>query len=369
MKNRIHTDGAATNDLVSVVIPTFNRAYCLVHALDSALAQSHQSLEIIVVDDGSTDDTKKLVSDYASRDARVKYIYQENRGVSAARNRGLKAAGGDYAAFLDSDDIWKPWKLELQIACLKRLPHVGMVWTDMEAIDSQGNVFDNKYLRTMYHAYRWFPNDQLFSESYPLADIAPRLDDLVREGRVYAGDIFSAMIMGNLVHTSTVLIRRSRLDKVAGFNEDWLSGEDHDYHLRTCREGPVAFIDLAAIRYQRGMPDNLSRLKCTIAQNFLKTITAAIERDGDRIKLPRSMVNHALAEANAWVGERLLASGDSRQARAHLAKSVVCRIWQPRTMALLGLSCLPRRAGQAMRCAYRSLKNRMLGRNGEQPAS
>src|SRR5437016_3274681 len=271
------------HDLVSVIIPTFNRAYCLGRALDSALCQTHHNLEIIVVDDGSTDNTRNLISEYSNRDARLRCLYQENRGVSAARNRGLGAAQGDYVAFLDSDDVWKPWKLELQVACLKAVPHVGMIWTDMEAVDSEGQIFDPKYLRTMYGAYRWFSSDQLFSESYPLREIPPGFGDIVNGGTLYVGDIFSAMIMGNLVHTSTVLVRRSRLEKVAGFNEDWRSGEDHDYHLRTCREGPVAFIDLATIRYQRGMPDNLTRLKCITAQNFLRTITAAIERDGDRI--------------------------------------------------------------------------------------
>jgi O-antigen/teichoic acid export membrane protein/GT2 family glycosyltransferase len=345
--------------LVSVIVPTFNRAYCLGRTLDSALAQSHRSLEIIVVDDGSTDATRALVEDYSSRDPRVRYIFQENRGVSAARNRGIRTAQGEYVALLDSDDVWVPWKLQAQVACLDFLPDAGMIWTDMEAVDADGTVFSRKYLRTKYHAYRWFRDEELFARSYPFVEVAPQMGELASGGTLYAGDIYSAMIMGNLVHTSTVLIRRSRLEKVAGFNEEWLSGEDHDYHLRTCREGPVAFLDLATIQYQRGFADHLGRFSFLTAINFLNTITAAIAQDRDRITLPRWMLRQVQAEANAWAGWEYLQEGNRRGARCHLARSLRYKVWQPRTIALLGVACLPRIAGDVARKAYRGLKRQL----------
>ena len=149
-------------------------------------------------------------------------------------------------ALLDSDDTWSPWKLELQLACFRHRPEIGMVWTDMEAVGPAGELVSQSYLRTMYHAYRWFPREELFSRSRSPWPRSPRGSRRSwTDRRLYTGEIFSQMIMGNLVHTSTVLIRRERLEKVRGFNEELrLSGEDYDFHLRTCKEGPVGFIDL-----------------------------------------------------------------------------------------------------------------------------
>src|SRR4051812_39458766 len=107
--------------MVSVIIPTFNREHCLAASVKSALEQkgsdgrNYASLEVIVVDDGSTDQTREMLQKTFSLDPRFKYVYQANGGVSAARNRGLREARGEFIAFLDSDDIWLPGKLVLQI--------------------------------------------------------------------------------------------------------------------------------------------------------------------------------------------------------------------------------------------------------------
>ena len=247
------------SELVSVVVPTFNRAYCLPRTVGSALAQTYRELEVIVVDDGSTDETHEQVRRLAARDSRVRYFYQENRGVSAARNRGMGEARGRYVAFLDSDDFWKPWKLQVQVSCMRHRPDVSMVWTDMEAVNAEGHVFSDRYLRKMYQAYRWFKNEDLFAAEYPLRDLLPDCGGVPDGGKFRVGDVFSQMVMGSLVHTSTVVLRRNVLERVKGFNEEWRSGEDYDFHLRTCREGLVGFIDLPSIQYQRGMPDRLTR--------------------------------------------------------------------------------------------------------------
>jgi glycosyltransferase involved in cell wall biosynthesis len=345
--------------LVSVVIPTYNRAYCLARTIDSVLGQTYPRFEILVVDDGSTDDTPALVRSRFGGEPRIKYIYQPNGGVAAARNRGIAEAQGDCLALLDSDDIWRPWKLELQVACLSWASDAGMVWTDMEAIDPAGQVFSPRYLREMYSAYRWFSQEQLFPRRYRLAQVAPRLQAVVGEAALCVGDIYSPMIMGNLVHTSTVLIRRDRLALVKGFNESLrYSGEDYDFHLRTCREGIVAFADVPSISYQRGMPDRLTRSEYAVhmARNFLITVTAAIERDRERITLPPDMLDHVQAEAHAWVGEKLLAQGEYVEARGHLLRSLQHRPFQPRLWLQAAASHLPPGAFMALRAGYRTLK-------------
>ena len=140
--------------LISVVIPTFNRAYCLQRAVDSALNQSYRNVEVIVVDDGSTDETRDLLRAAYSMDGRVRYVHQANSGVCFARNHGFALAQGEFISLLDSDDEWYPWKLAVELACLNVVPNAGMIWTDMDAIDSDEAVVKRKYLKTMYGAYQ-----------------------------------------------------------------------------------------------------------------------------------------------------------------------------------------------------------------------
>ncbi len=356
--------------LITVIIPTFNRVYCVGRAIDSARTQTHQNLEIVVVDDGSSDETRDMIARTYGADPRVRYFFHENRGVTATRNRGLSLSRGEYVAWLDSDDVWLPWKLELQLACFRALPEVGMVWSDMQAVDPDGEIANHSHLRTMYGAYRWFPrNEQLFSQSLPLAGIVPHLASVVVDRRFYAGKIFSHMIMGNLVHTSTVLVRRDRLDKVGRLNEELcFSGEDYDFHLRTCRYGPVGFIDMATIRYQTGMADRLSRDEYSIhaAMNCLTSVLPFIEHARSEIDLPDRMIRRRLAEIHRRAGEKLVNAGESLKARAHLRTSLRHHFWQFRAWKFMALAMLPTRAREQLRTRLRSLKS-MVGIGKKQP--
>ena len=105
------------NPLISVIIPTFNRAHVLLRAVDSVLKQSYKNFELIVIDDGSTDHTDELLSSYV-REGKIQYLKQENKGVSSARNFGVKSSKGDWLAFLDSDDEWLKGKLQKQVDLL-----------------------------------------------------------------------------------------------------------------------------------------------------------------------------------------------------------------------------------------------------------
>ena len=352
-------------ELVSVIIPTFNRAYCLARTLDSVLAQTHAELEVLVIDDGSTDDTMSLVQTRYGQDARVRYIHQANCGVAGARNTGIVAASGDFVALLDSDDVWQPWKIELQVACLRQYPQLGMVWTDMEAIDPSGQVFDAAYLRRMYSAYRFFSMGELFSASHALAGIAPSLSAVVKQAQLHTGMIFSQMIMGSLVHTSTVLLRRERLDRVGLFNEGLrYSGEDYDFHLRTCRLGPVGFVDLPAIQYQRGMPDRLTRDEYRIhtATNFLNTIAPLIVEARAEIHLPQRMLDTVLADAHLWVGEVHFDMNEMAGARSQFQASLGHKLLQPQALLLYLASFIPTTSRGWLRLAYRAFKRRLLRR-------
>lgn len=137
------------NPLFSIIIPTFNRAQFIKRAIDSVLAQSYSNWELLVVDDGSTDNTRDVVMQYCNADKRIKYIYQQNQRVSAARNRGMEACNGDYLCFLDSDDEYKTTHLQVFADAINNGHHSNLLYTKFisvaEGIEKtfEPNVFAN----------------------------------------------------------------------------------------------------------------------------------------------------------------------------------------------------------------------------------
>lgn len=204
---------------VSAVIPTHNRAGTLGRALESVLAQTRPADEVIVVDDGSTDGTDRLVAGYPS----VVYVAQENRGVSAARNRGIAAAAGEWIALLDSDDEWRPEKLQRQLEALGNNPGHDVCHTD---------------------------------------EIWIRDGRRVNPGRRHAkagGRIFRRCLSLCSISPSAAMVRRSLLDTLGGFDESLPVCEDYDLWLRVCARHPVLFVDEALVVKHGGHADQLSR--------------------------------------------------------------------------------------------------------------
>jgi glycosyltransferase involved in cell wall biosynthesis len=307
--------------LVSVIIPTYNRAQLCKKAVESALFQTYRDIEVIVVDDGSTDDTREVISNL---DSRVHYLSQKNSGVSAARNLGMQSARGEFIAFLDSDDTWLPWKLKLQVNLLRTLPNAGMVWTDMIAVDDRGSEQYSSYLTRLYSAYQQFDPATHLGMAKTIAVIWDDCPAAWADRKFYAGNIFTPMFLGNLVHTSTVLLRRGRQESVGFFDTSLVrTGEDYDFHFRTSRMGDVAYIDVSSIRYRIGAPDQLtsSELMVWIARNNLKTITKMIACARDEIKLPDSRIRQRFAQSHAWIAREELFS-DTRSARWHFLQSL-----------------------------------------------
>ena len=138
--NRIAMNVSAKPPTISVVIPAYNAGKYICAAIDSILTQTLQPLEVIVTDDGSTDNTQELIRQY-TQDGRIQCILQKNGGISAARNAGIRKGRGEWIALLDADDIWHPRKLELQSAALKQYPDAGLIGCQSYAMDSAGNPF------------------------------------------------------------------------------------------------------------------------------------------------------------------------------------------------------------------------------------
>ena len=328
--------------LVSVVIPSYNRAYIVGHAIESVLRQTYPNVEVVVIDDGSTDDTARVVQAF---DERVRYIYQPNAGIAVARNSGITAARGEFIAFLDSDDVWLPWKLEAQMAVLRQRPEVGMVWTDMTAVDESGDVVEAEYLRTFYKAsFKHTQLERICEPAGMLRAFFPGAPQSAAAHPVYTGEIWSHMFMGNVVHTSTVVVRREWALRIGGFDLDMRpAGEDYDFHFRITRCGPVAFIDAPSILYRVNAQDQVTapHVVVHIARGNLKTVMRTLQADGAALRLPRRLIRDRMAESFAWLGTELLKTGDRRDAARHLWRSLRVRPLQPTTAATLMFCYLP----------------------------
>ena len=204
---------------VSIIIPTYNRGYCLHKAIDSVLAQTYPYFELIVVDDGSKDNTENLVKDYHDD---IIYIRQKNRGPAAARNRGIQAAGSDLLAFLDSDDRFAKNKLEVQIRAMLQKP---------------------AYL--ISHTQEiWYRNGQILNQK--------------KRHKKNSGDIFNQSLKLCAVGMSTVLMHREIFHRYGFFDEKFPCCEDYEYWLRVSSEQEFLLVDQPLTLKDGGREDQIS---------------------------------------------------------------------------------------------------------------
>lgn len=202
------------NPSVSVIIPTFNRATFVTEAIESVLAQTYRDYEIIVVDDGSTDNTQQVLAAYKDK---IRYIYQENLGLSSARNTGITNAKGKYIALLDSDDLWLPNKLEEQVQILEDNEDTAFVYSNFVFVNETG--------------------------------------DFIKVGRkaktFVSGHILKNLLLSNTVlYPSTWLVKKSCLEDVGFFNTEFKRSEEREMEIRIARKYKMHGIEepLAKIR-------------------------------------------------------------------------------------------------------------------------
>ena len=259
--------------LVSVVIPTYNYARYLPHSIESALAQTHRDVEVIVVDDGSTDDTKEVVARYGDR---VVYRYQENIGLPKSRNQGCRIARGDYLAFLDADDVWLPDKLEKQLPILEADPQVGMVCCMMDRIDDDGNPI-------------------------------PGLKPLRRPGETLA-----EMLRAGTALPSTFLVRRAGFEQIGGFSERLEYMEDLFFGFQVAMRSKVVSLPDVLAHY-RVHGDSLSHSKEKMVTGYIKAFELLLED----VTAPalRRLVLHNLARYRYRLGKIRLSEGEFGAAR------------------------------------------------------
>lgn len=347
-----------TTGLVSVVIPTFNRAAIVGRAIDSALAQSYRCIEVIVVDDGSSDDTRSVVAGYGER---VRYFHQENAGVSAARNLALRNARGEFVAFLDSDDVWQPWRIESQVTALGRYPEAGLVWTDMTAVDSHGRVIDERHLRVMYAAHGRVNIDERLRQVETLGALSRAVPCALENAAVRIGELFDEILLGNLLHTSTVLVRSGWIQRVGGFDPTFArAGEDYEFYVRLCSVGPVIFIDAPSTLYCVGAADQLTRpaMLLEIARNNLRAIQKWVPHSKSHLRLPAHSLRSRFADSYSWLAEAELDAGHRFAATLDTIRSIAHRPGLDRRALMLFRCALPGAVANWLRAARARLISR-----------
>jgi len=205
---------------VSVIIPTYNRGWIIKEAVDSVLAQDFKDFELIVVDDGSTDNTSDVLASYGHH---ISVFSQRNKGVSAARNQGIAEASGKLIAFIDSDDLWMPKKLSAQVEFFNKTPDALICQTE--------ELWIRNGIRANPKKRHKKPSGMIFEPSLELCLVSP----------------------------SAVMIRRSLFDRVGGFDETLPACEDYDLWLRISCRFPVHLIDTPLIIKRGGHDDQLSK--------------------------------------------------------------------------------------------------------------
>jgi glycosyltransferase involved in cell wall biosynthesis len=261
--------------LVSVVIPTYNYGHFVCQAVESALAQTYANIEVIVVDDGSTDDTVQRLAPYRDR---IRYIHQENRGLSAARNMGIRHATGEWIALLDADDLWHPQKIDTQLNAVRGFGPVGLIGS---------------------------PQARELNDKLPPATRVERLG--VRD-----------LLLSRRIGPSSALIRKDCLQTVGGFDENLRSVEDRDMWLRLAARFPAVVVDVPCW-VQRIHEGQMSRAASRMHLNYCKVLDGFFKRHSEH----RSLHRLGYGYLNLDTSIAFLDEGARGQALQFLARSIV----------------------------------------------
>lgn len=273
---------------ISVIIPVYNGSRYLLEAIDSVLGQTHCPNELIVVDDGSTDETALVLQPYLKQkfdQIDIRYVYQTNQGVGAARNHGLRLAQANWIAFLDQDDVWLPEKLALQVNCLQSQPQLGIVHSGWQTVDATG---------------------QLLSTVQPWRGL-PTLD-------------LQAWMQWKPVFLGAMLFRRDWLMQVGGFDERWQQTGDVDLVLRLAADCPAAWVKQVTVNYRQHAANTSRKVL-----EQIKELEAVLEQFFGRADLPqpiRQLEQVSRYQSWVWSAWRFYQSGYNHEMAICLKKSL-----------------------------------------------
>jgi len=288
------TTAATESPLVSVIVPAWNAAEVLGEALESVRCQTYQQLEVLVVDDGSTDGTAEVARRFCAPDSRFHLIRQENLGVSAARNAGIRQAHGEWIAFLDADDVWLPEKLNRQLALAREEPRANFLFTNFFVWDGRRDL------------YLEFPDQRTLPE-----------------GNVSRGLIFD-VYHGCPASMSTGMVRREALEAAGLFDPELALAEDWDLWLRVSERGLWVRGTREPLARYRRWNGNLTNQKLRLAEAVVHVLEKNL-RATQRPEL-RPLYRRSLAAARARLEFARARSG--LETHPEVAPGAVWRAWQ-----------------------------------------
>ncbi|OGH97973.1 MAG: hypothetical protein A2104_05240 [Candidatus Melainabacteria bacterium GWF2_32_7] len=309
---------------VSVIITTYNRLDYLGYAIESVLNQTYDDLELIIVDDGSTDNTREFVNSYY--DDRIIYHYQENKGQNPARNKGMELARGEYIAHLDSDDTWTSTKLEKQVNILENNADIGLVYCGTLLIDKQNNNIGTQ----------------------------PMI--------IHNGNVLDKLLMTNFLYNgSCALFRKECLEKVGLFDESFKRMTDWEFYLKFAIYYKFYGINEYLLKYRIHNETMSKDFKSyeTYGIKILEKIFNHKDLDNKYLKYK----NRAIALRHRYLGRRYFENNYPVEARKSFKEALntdTTLLFQSNSFILLILTYLPLNLVEHLRNLKRSLKTRKL---------
>ena len=287
------------NPTCSVIIPTYNRAHLVDRAIQSVLNQTYQNFEFIVVDDGSTDNTEEVVKKFQEKDKRIRYIkHERNKGASAARNTGIKAAKGEYIAFQDSDDEWLPEKLEKQMKVFETAPpEVGVIYTGFWRIENNKKI---------YIPYSWVAQKE--------------------------GNIHKELLKGSFIGLPTVLIRKECFKKAGMFDKKLPRLQDWELFIRISKHCKFKYINEALLI----SPYTIGSISFN-NESLIQALELILKKHSEEFKKYKKILSVQMY----WLGSILCKSGKMKEGKKYFLRVINIsplniKAWIGLTASLLG---------------------------------
>jgi glycosyltransferase involved in cell wall biosynthesis len=297
---------------VSVVIPTYNRAALLGRTIQTAVSQLDYDDEILIVDDGSTDNTKEAVAAFA--DPRICYCYQAHAGAGAARNRGVNEAKGDLIAFLDSDDEWLPGKLTVQRRFMEARPEMLFSFTDLRRDGGEGLLRGGKWHGDLRDWDKILAPARRYSWYAGLPSATPDFN-------VYAGNLYHGALYYNYFPAGCLMIRREEADGAIRFAEGVSIYEEWECLGRLARQGKCAFLDfVGSLRHEHDGPRITDADVVQRAESRLTILHNVWGSDAEFLKKYRANYEHLLHELHLARIRGMIVLGRQRDAREEMRR-------------------------------------------------
>jgi glycosyltransferase involved in cell wall biosynthesis len=325
--------------LVSVVIAAYNSDATLPATLDSVLAQSYPNVEVVVVDDGSTDRTADVLAEYRNE---VRVIRKPNGGLASARNAGCEAAHGEFIALLDADDLCVAERIAMQVSLMLRHPEVTLCSSEFSSFDESGMLAERdaaNYYSRLGRARGQLAS--LYGGSGPV-DLTPwpaGAESGTPAARAFIGTIYPALALGSFIHPPTVMFRREVWTHVGRFDESIRNGCDWEWLVRVARSSKVGYIDHPLLNYRRSA-NQLSghKHKLQVYRDGLSNLERFLRADPT---LAGAAMRRSIGEAHINVAEALVET-DRLGALAHLGSAAACGTISASWLTTLAVALLPR---------------------------